>query len=458
MPPKKQTTNIDDSQMTVTITETDEENYNPFQQHVTKSIEDISRTLGKISQTLTKVLKYMTENVRTEAPVTQVSNIDPNNLTMTLNAINDLVDVTRQQQPILLESNQITLQQEACKIKSSLSNIWNVNLSKRRQEYWQHLRNENQRKTYEEWKKSTPIILPQKLQMKEIQGEPDDQRRKRERQVLDNYRTEIELLELRSQSHAARVKQIDDEMDTLFGQKTNGQREILLKKLWRDECNHEEEISNKRWQSKNAVWLKKYAESFIKEYDNKNPFIKTNTQYTENTFTPETNSRFSERTNMTENNTPYRERTNFYNRRLTYAEAVNYPQTQTSRQEYPRLEAENYGDRRNLPQRNFKNQFNNYNKDGQRKDFRNYFWRNPDEFHRWSTNNQHRRFDQNIHQSRYYTNNVTPPQTLPYREGSNKGYYDRRPLHQTNRAQTSTIDNFRQNPFLYRDQRRQEIR
>jgi hypothetical protein len=72
--------------------------------------------------------------------------------------------------------------------------------------------------------------------------------------------------------------------------KTNGQREILLKKLLR-----EEETSNKRWQSKNAVWLKKYAESIQKEYDNKNPFVKTSTQYTKNSFTPETNIRFSEK-------------------------------------------------------------------------------------------------------------------------------------------------------------------
>jgi hypothetical protein len=58
----------------------------------------------------------MTENVHPETRVTQASDIDPDNVTMTLNAINKLEDVTRQQQSISSESNQVRLQQEAWKL------------------------------------------------------------------------------------------------------------------------------------------------------------------------------------------------------------------------------------------------------------------------------------------------------------------------------------------------------
>ena len=44
-------------------------------------------------------------------------------------------------------------------------------------------------------------ILPQKLQIREIVGEPNEQRRTIERQVLDNLKTEKELLDLRSESY-----------------------------------------------------------------------------------------------------------------------------------------------------------------------------------------------------------------------------------------------------------------
>ena len=57
------------------------------------------------------------------------------------------------------------------------------------------MRNENIAKVYENWPNTTPIVSPRKLQLKEIIEEPDNQRRLRERRVLDMYRSEKELLE-----------------------------------------------------------------------------------------------------------------------------------------------------------------------------------------------------------------------------------------------------------------------
>lgn len=68
-----------------------------------------------------------------------------------------------------------------------MTNTWIENLTNRGNQFWLNLTNNNTAKVYEELRNRTPIVLPQKLQMHSINGEPDDQTRRRERQVLDNF-------------------------------------------------------------------------------------------------------------------------------------------------------------------------------------------------------------------------------------------------------------------------------
>ena len=48
--------------------------------------------------------------------------------------------------------------------------------------------------------------------MKEIKNEPEEQRERREKQVLNNFSAEIELLEFRSESQEEKYTQIDTKM------------------------------------------------------------------------------------------------------------------------------------------------------------------------------------------------------------------------------------------------------
>ena len=52
------------------------------------------------------------------------------------------------------ESTQILLEQESQKIRQSIIDKWNTNLTKRRTEYLQMLRNKNTSETYDTWKKN----------------------------------------------------------------------------------------------------------------------------------------------------------------------------------------------------------------------------------------------------------------------------------------------------------------
>ena len=50
---------------------------------------------------------------------------------------------------------------------------------------------------------------------------------------------------------------------------TVGERRNALVKLWDEECERNEIISQKRWEEKNAPWFVQYEETFRKKYENK---------------------------------------------------------------------------------------------------------------------------------------------------------------------------------------------
>ena len=53
-----------------------------------------------------------------------------------------------------------------------------------------------------------------------------------------------------------------------------GERRNTLIKLWEEDCTRNELISQKRWEDKNVPWFVKYENTFSKNYENKNPYIK----------------------------------------------------------------------------------------------------------------------------------------------------------------------------------------
>ncbi|MCG7879611.1 MAG: hypothetical protein N0C90_25260, partial [Candidatus Thiodiazotropha endolucinida] len=54
----------------------------------------------------------------------------------------------------------LLIEEDALRIKSWISKIWDLNLKTRRLSYWQAYRNENIAKKYEEWANLDEIILP----------------------------------------------------------------------------------------------------------------------------------------------------------------------------------------------------------------------------------------------------------------------------------------------------------
>ena len=84
------------------------------------------------------------------------------------------------------------------------------------------------------------MILPQQLQMLKINENPDDQKRRREKQALDNYKTGRDLSELRA--HEEKYKRLDQEMISIISEKATGRCKDILETLWYEDTKKEEEI------------------------------------------------------------------------------------------------------------------------------------------------------------------------------------------------------------------------
>ena len=106
----------------------------------------------------------------------------------------------------------ILIEEEALRLKSRITNIWDNKLKAHRLAYWQSYRNPNIVNKYTEWSEPDAVILLQWLQMKAIPNESTNLIKRREKQVLDNFKTETELLQLRHENQEEKYRGRDGKM------------------------------------------------------------------------------------------------------------------------------------------------------------------------------------------------------------------------------------------------------
>lgn len=243
-------------------------------------LECLQKISDQLSSLLTKI-DVLNQNFQDwkDQTITNpvVTNTDENigqTLVQLTNAIERMPTASQTTPSVTVEGTDNFLEQEARKVKAQLASVWATHLQARRQAFWQALRNRSIADKYDMWKQGDTIVLPQHIQMKDIRGEPEDQRKRRERQVMDNLTADIELLGLRSDSQKAKYQDHDSKMKEEIESKVSGQLRTLVSKLWEEDCQRNEDISKKRWNTRNLPWLAKYEDDFKKTYLNKNPFIK----------------------------------------------------------------------------------------------------------------------------------------------------------------------------------------
>ena len=80
------------------------------------------------------------------------------------------------------------------------------------------------------------IATGERLQMKAIPNESTNLTKRREKQVLDNLKAEIELLQLRHENQEGRYQEIDEKKKAEISKLSTGERQNTLIKLWEEDC------------------------------------------------------------------------------------------------------------------------------------------------------------------------------------------------------------------------------
>ena len=152
------------------------------------------------------------------------------------------------------QSTHALAEEEASRAKAQISNIWDTKLERRKDAYWNYTKNKRHNETNTKWLNSDHIVIPQYLQRKQFNEQPD-QRKLREAAVLHDFKTETDLRGLRATHQHEKVNRLDSEMETLFQKKKcNGNAAKLLSETWKKQVSQNENISHRRW-LKSEKWL-----------------------------------------------------------------------------------------------------------------------------------------------------------------------------------------------------------
>ena len=247
------------------------------------SLTDMEETeigkLSEISDKLTEIftaIKELTNVIKDSSIISSQVDAVPVNpaideLSRTLQNITQTI--SSQQGTSTTNSGSIsTAGDEAAKVKAQITHIWDTKIERRKDAYWNHVKNKGHSDTYSKWLNSDKIVIPQYLQRKEFNNEHPDQKKVRETAVLNDFKTEIDLKSLRANQQEEKVKRIDNEMDTLFKEKGSTAAAKILSDMWQAQASQNEKISHRRW-LKNEKWLKDYEENFKQAHISSSPFF-----------------------------------------------------------------------------------------------------------------------------------------------------------------------------------------
>lgn len=270
---------------------------------------DILKGIGEVKEFLSQILDKLSHIDESIKESNKDQSTTPSQVSETIKIMQTTADSLKNiegifnQRPqevdptILIDSTELSFKREAEKIKQTFIQKWNHELKLRRIYFWNMLKNKNKADIYLNWLESSPIVLPRKLQFKEISEEPEQQRRRREKLAMDQFQAEIDLLQMRAKANEEKCDTVDLEMEQLIKTKANGNIAKNLLFLWNTDCKQEEDISVQRW-SKSSIWFDKYKTEFHETVNNQNPFVKT---MNNSTARPSNRRQFTERRNARNN-------------------------------------------------------------------------------------------------------------------------------------------------------------
>ena len=172
-----------------------------------------------------------------------------------------------------IEVNEITLKNEAVKIKRRIGVIWNDLLAKRKMAYWSYLRNKNYSELYETWISKDVPVLPRKYRIKKLRYEEKEETNIRIEMAVNRMRGEIQILKIKSTKAHDSMRDYDNAIDAEISRLSSGTLRETVMNVWYSECEQQQQVSYNRWRY-SETWLldyeKNYGNTVFKEYNKYN--------------------------------------------------------------------------------------------------------------------------------------------------------------------------------------------
>ena len=211
-------------------------------------LNNISLKLDRINDSLEKLVRVQQASEGKNATTYDV-------IVNSINTIEQSLSNTIQRS----ENN--IIKEEAWRQRRNISKTWRQLLNKRKQLYWHALNCESTAVIYETWLQRERKVIPRKFLLKNIPNEDPHEMRIRQQSAMNEFRTEINLLNTRASRHRANCTKVDEEMEEFLNQRFHGAILEEMEKIWLQEYKTEETKSHKKWEGKQK-WLEKYEEEF----------------------------------------------------------------------------------------------------------------------------------------------------------------------------------------------------
>ena len=170
---------------------------------------------------------------------------------------------------------------EASRIKTTMSNFWSFKLHKRKDAYWNMLKNQGHEEKYQNWIEREKVIVPRFLSEKRVYKRTcRSESCESKRAVLSDFKTEIELRDLKAKQYEERYKQLDEEMERCL--QTKGSERVVntLLQIWKAETSHKKRYPTKYGNAVRNGW-KPMKQTFFKNTGIKTRFFKTTDDWAE---------------------------------------------------------------------------------------------------------------------------------------------------------------------------------
>ena len=133
---------------------------------------------------------------------------------------------------LINDTNELTIKNEAYRLRKRILKEWKKNRNQRKGAFEAFTRGKTIAELYNEWINQTDPFIPRKFRHKEINGEQSEETELRKELSIERVKTEIKVLQLRSQKFEKKFSDVDENMFETINRNASGNEAEKLRDIW----------------------------------------------------------------------------------------------------------------------------------------------------------------------------------------------------------------------------------